>query len=145
MASTGLRGGNLNTFARRVTALAKGLEENFGTLKEDVTAGIHVALVLGTPVDKGDARSNWLISKNYDRSDTVPATDEVGAIHRARADIKDANAGPEDDLRINNNKEYIGLLNDGSSTQAPAGFFRAAVLAGAKIVANRRLLKVRGL
>jgi hypothetical protein len=89
-----------------------------------VTINATANLVESTPVDTGNARRNW-----------IPA---VGARHEAEVDDGGAAqaagqarvAGYKlDDGRtfVSNPTPYIGRLDAGSSTQAPAGFVRGAV------------------
>ena len=71
------------------------------TLAHDVAAkmalDLHQGLVLATPVDTGRARAGWTVD-----------------------------TGPQDPV-IENVVPYIGVLNDGHSQQAPAGFVEAEI------------------
>lgn len=110
---------------------------------------VDAAVVLGTPVDTGRARSNWQvqIGSSIDTSIEPYAPGAQGstggknaqaAIDQAKAVIATRKAGQ--DIHITNNLAYIGKLNDGSSAQAPAGFVEAAVLAGVASVRGSRIL-----
>lgn len=90
-------------------------------------------LVLETPVGNPDlwqspappgysggrARANWFASINIPRSDTTESTDRDSS-NTVQAVLGEYNLG--DTIFITNNLPYIQRLNDGWSTQAPAGF-----------------------
>lgn len=96
----------------------------------------------GTPVDTGFARANWVPHIGRERSDAsgylpkgstredrerfakdAEATSEAGAA--AIATGYKIEMGP---IFISNNVPYIGMLNFGSSRQAPAGFVERAIV-----------------
>lgn len=108
--------------------------------KRRAALAVDQAVVLGTPVDTGTARSNWLVSLEDAQDNTVEAHAELvdgtmaetvnatGAMDQGKAVI--ARAKPEQDIHITNNLPYIVPLNEGSSAQAPAAFVEEAVDAG---------------
>jgi hypothetical protein len=75
-------------------------EKQFLELSQKITLDVHAALVKATPVDTGRARQGW-------QAETPQNVNEHGTIE--------------------NNVEYIGVLNDGHSTQAPANFVENVV------------------
>ena len=84
-------------------------------------------LVQRTPVDTGRARSNWLVSLTTRITETVPETTASQAINAASSVISKFNVILNKTIFISNNLPYIRRLNEGSSTQAPAGFVDDAV------------------
>lgn len=106
-------------------------------------------LAVTTPVDTGKALSNWQVTLETPAESIVPPFipsqkgKNVGGKWQHRIDpsiTRQSNASeliaqassiiagkqPGQDLFITNNLEYIGILNQGSSDQAPAGFIDRA-------------------
>ena len=116
-------------------------------VKRKAALAADQTVVLGTPVDQGTARSNWIVSLDEATSKTqeayVPLEDgdmsETGnaeaAIAQGKAVI--AAAKPGQDIHLTNNLSYIMSLNEGSSAQAPAAFVEEAVDAG--VAAAKRI------
>jgi hypothetical protein len=105
-------------------------------LTEDISRevrklGIRIdqGVVLGTPVDTGRARANWLVGIGTAPAGTTENLDQGGnaSIQAAVSVIGNYPADKLPDLWIVNNLPYIGRLNDGSSEQAPAKFVEAAI------------------
>lgn len=102
-----------------------------------------------TPVDTSQAISNWQLGID-DRPDSPIGPHfpgERGSTYSAsasetiaEAEAKLKNKQPGQTIYISNVLRYIGRLNEGSSTQAPAGFVERAVLLG-RLVAEK--VKVR--
>lgn len=116
-------------------------------LKKKVAIAIVTDLIAQTPVDSSKALSNWVIglgAPNRDKLDpyffgdrgSTQETSGAVALSVARATI--ARAAPGQPIFISNNLPYIRRLNDGHSTQAPAGFVERAELIGGKIIRNER-------
>ena len=109
-------------------------------VKRQAGLAVDQAVVLGTPVDTGTARSNWIVSlgeaDDRTRDAYVPLEGgdmgETGNAEAAMAQGKAAIAAskPNQDIHITNNLDYIMDLNEGSSAQAPAAFVEEAVDAG---------------
>lgn len=146
--------------------LARNMRKHAGS----VEAGVHKivrktallvdqVVVLSTPVDTGRARSNWLPSLGAAREGaTIPPYNPLpegtnpakfgeqanaqSAINAARLTVAGRTTS-EQDIYFTNNVEYIEQLNNGNSTQAPAGFVQMAVEAAAAAVRQdpTRILK----
>ena len=110
------------------------------------------AVVLGTPVDKGRARSNWIVSLGAPSRSTVDpyvpgkggstAGDNANAALAQGAAVIGGYSGLiHGSIVISNNLPYIGRLNAGSSKQAPAGFVEKAVQSAARAVQKARVVK----
>jgi HK97 gp10 family phage protein len=132
-----------NEFSRRMGTLATGVSENADKLVKKVAMAIDQAVVMATPVDTGRARANWIASLDVASSTVTQNTDKGGAqaIAAARATINGYDGDTNAEVHITNNLEYIGFLNDGSSAQAPSGFVRTAIKAGAGAVRGAKLLE----
>ena len=126
------------------------LEVNVNSAIKKVVIAVDQAVVLATPVDRGPARSNWQVSLGQPKTNVISAyapgdklgvgeqANAAGALDQGRAAVAGRQEGQ--DVYIANNIPYIGKLNDGSSAQAPVNFVEQAVLAGASIVKNVRVL-----
>ncbi len=140
----------LGQFARKMRIIGDRLEMNVNSAVKKVVIAVDQAVVLGTPVDKGPARSNWQVSLGQAKTDVISAyapgnklgvsesANAQGALDQGRAAVAGRQEGQ--DVYISNNIPYIGKLNDGSSAQAPANFVEQAALAGAQVVKNVKVL-----
>lgn len=98
---------------------------------------------VGTPVDTGWASNNWTMT--VDKADEympgvpkgdfsfIPTFDPAGIAAVMQFDIKKNRA-----IFIQNNVPYIKRLNEGWSSQSPAGFVESAVDSGVAEVAAER-------
>lgn len=86
------------------------------------------SVVRMTPVKTGRARANWLPMIGALPVSTTEATDKSGggAINRAKNVIANFTVGTV--YYCANNLPYIGVLEDGSSTQAPSGMVHLSML-----------------
>lgn len=126
------------SFPRRLYVISEHVVVNINKLVRKVALVIDQAVVLGTPVDTGLARSNWLVSVGKERTDViVPYAPGkklgLGETANAQKAIEQGNAiiGKRQDgqnIFITNNVHYIGMLNTGSSQQAPSNFVERAIL-----------------
>lgn len=137
--------------------LASNLRQRVGELdKEANQLAIRTAetivgdLVQVTPVDTSQALSNWQvgIGSPVDSSispyfpgehGSTQSASSAAALDAARALLRTKKPGQT--IYISNVLRYIGRLNEGSSSQAPAGFVERAVLLGRKFVQNAKLGK----
>lgn len=101
-----------------------------------VSTGAPAFGIPGTPVDTGYARGGWVIGVNRAPTFTRPPRRPKDGAVPAPAPLTAAlvDVGAEDTVTIANNTEYIGRLEYGSSTQAPAGFVRLTLEALPRIV-----------
>lgn len=129
------------------------ITRNAGRTVRRVATTVDTRLVEDTPVDTGEARSNWLGSLDIPLSGTIPPyapgrnlglseTANAGAAKaQARAAIRGFRLGKNSAIVLVNNVGHIGFLNDGSSQQMGAQFVQRAVQAGRKTARGQRLLK----
>ncbi len=132
-------------FARRIRELAEAVEPRTGEAQALVAARAGKSVVTNTPVDSALARSNWVASGDQpDLSERPPrsAQQTVDEIEQRVSAI--AAFGRGQDIHVANGGEkvpYMGRLDAGSSTQAPAGFVREGALAGLAALNNFRILR----
>lgn len=128
---------SLLSLARRMERADKKLKKRRGELVQLIAFQALVELVTTTPVDTSTALSNWQVAINvpvvsainayFDgKFGSTEAASVSAAIRAARAELKGVKAG--DVVMISNLVDYIEDLNNGSSTQAPAGFVQRAIL-----------------
>lgn len=142
---------NLRDLARRMEILADGVEQNTNDVVRKCAMAIDQSLVMGTPVDTGRARSNWIVSIGVPM-DGVRAPYSIGkglgigetanasaAMAQAKQAISKRTIGQE--IHIVNNLPYIEALDGGHSPQSGHGMIGRAVDNG--IEAVRRLTVVR--
>jgi hypothetical protein len=141
-----------------LSELAQGLRELGATLPTFASDVAATACIVGltdlvnvTPVDTGQALSNWRVSLNEAQPEVIPAyspsqrgkmvegtwahtidpaiTREANitpTLEAARVMLTEKRPG--DVIHLQNWVPYIQRLNDGSSAQAPAGFIERANL-----------------
>lgn len=90
---------------------------------------IHLNLRNTTPVDIGRAKNGWIVSLDFRPLD-IPPKGAFSQPINLEAKLRTSRAGSTRRIYIVNNVPYIGLLNAGSSRQAPAGFVEVAILRG---------------
>jgi len=140
---------SLYDFGRRIKVRAAGVAKNADTLVRKVALVADQAVVSGTPVDTGRARSNWIATlgaaPDTEIEPYVPgelgstaAANTQAAIDQAETVIAGYTSGQE--IHITNNVPYIQDLNDGSSAQAPAGFVEEAVLEAVDAVTRAHII-----
>lgn len=132
---------DLRSFGRKMRVTGRVVADNADTLVRRVAVAVDRSVVLGTPVDTGRARSNWIAEINNPADGINEDADRGGARQLAANErmIATYNGDRDQSVHITNNLPYIGRLNDGWSAQAPAGFVEEAVhiavdtIKGAKI------------
>lgn len=132
---------SLAVFARRIRALARRMPDNVDKIVKQAAIAVDQAVVLATPVDTGRARGGWQVGLGGPSTEDLGLLDQSGAAAIARNNGAILTRRLGQDIFISNNVEYIGFLNEGSSSQAPAGFVELAVQAGVAAVKSGRALK----
>lgn len=140
----------LGEFASRIRRHGRRVETGANELKRKVALVVDREVVMETPVDTGRARSNWIVSLTAPILSTQEpyapgeklgkgeGANAAAAMEQAQLVISAVKSG--DDIYISNNVHYIGLLNEGTSAQAPSGFVQSAVLRGVSTVRGARIL-----
>lgn len=128
--------------------LGQAIEAGTRQLTNDVADAVQQHVIEATPVSvmetghAGRARNNWVVTINtpHQGAEYEGPFDWTG---RARVEtnkaVIDGNKRGRP-LYIANNLNYIGLLNDGYSSQAPAGFVQAAMLVGIRYAKSANIL-----
>ena len=151
---------SLDRFADSMLRRARQVDDGRARLLREVGLRIDQTVVLGTPVDTGRARSNWIVEFNASPRSTRDAFFPTIALNSsaltllnqrfserqnaqaaiAEAAGKLASVRPGDTIFIVNNLPYIGPLADGLSPQAPPGYVRTAIAEAIASLSNVRLL-----
>lgn len=139
-------------FSKLMRQRSQNLAGEVHEVVKDVTKAYLVTAADVTPVDTGAAISNWQIGINASPSGVLPphvpgkfrstALENLNATIQAGMSIIDSSK-PGDVLHIVNNIEYIGDLNDGSSSQAPGGMTAIAEAVALRVPANAKVVKPR--
>lgn len=113
-----------------VNALERFATDKVKKIVLDCTAN----LIEDTPRDTGWCRNNWIPEIGPGGDDPIGSRNE-GGVTAARAAQQQGIATIALSYKlglgvitISNNVPYVTILNEGSSTQAPAGFVQAAIL-----------------
>lgn len=153
---------SLNDLANEMRALANQLGRTGNEAAKDVATVCLKDLTEVTPVDTGAALSNWQLTLDNPASGILfpffPSTKGrmKGGVWEHSADpvaTAQANAPevmaqaklilggkvPGQTIYITNNIPYIRQLNDGSSSQAPAGFVDRALILARQAVKNVKI------
>jgi len=116
----------------RVSVKLKGVKSTFKNLNQETTKLVNSAqrisafqtlaeLQFKTPVDKGRARSSWLLTKSSGQSfDSATARQPVVPLGPIPDTVIES-------LYLTNGTPYIQDLNAGSSLQAPPRFIETTV------------------
>jgi len=139
---------NLREIEVRTKALGKVAPEAVVRIQKAATLELQRGIVLATPVDKGRARGNWQVSQGSPASGELAPNGFPGESSAARGSAATAaaltqGAGSAAETKpftrtyVSNRLPYIESLNEGTSTQAPAGFIETAVARVRRIVAGR--------
>lgn len=133
---------SMEEFAVRMRLRASGLGKQAELAVRRAAVAADQAVVLGTPVDTGRARSNWLTTIGAPSSASTTNTDPsgAGALGQGRAIIEGWKLGMAP-IFITNNVVYIMRLEQGWSAQAPEGMTRAAIRAAREELKKVRLLR----
>lgn len=139
-------------FAKRINQRAANIEPNVWRIMRYAALAIHREVILGTPVDTGKARSNWIIGVGR-----IPSTvinphhpgKHLGIGERANAhtatfigmETLHLALDKPNSIYIVNNVHYINKLNRGHSSQAGPAFVERAVMAGVMTL-DQRTFKV---
>lgn len=112
---------------RIAAKLRRGVANATKALALQINRELRLKPPLGTPVQDGNARANWIPSAGKPYAGT--AQDAAGgnaAAAQGQAEIAAWDLG-QGDLYITNRTPYIKRLNDGYSRQSPALFVEAAI------------------
>lgn len=140
---------DLQQFALKMDLRASKIAPNLNEVKKRVATEILGKVVARTPVDTGEAISNWIVGIGSSAASPRPAhmlgkggstydQNVRATITAGEKVIASAKSGQE--IHISTALDYVKKLNDGSSTQAPSGFVELAVLDGISLVRTAKLI-----
>jgi hypothetical protein len=126
------------------------VERNATELVRVVAKSVIETVTRATPVDTGQAVSNWQVRVDQDATNVIPAYypgslrstagANIWAAIEAGYSVISRYNGNNKRIHITNNVPYIGELNDGSSRQAPASFVQLSVLSAVSEIRSFRIL-----
>lgn len=137
---------NLNIFATQMNQLAGNIQQNERKLLRDVATAIVDKVAETTPIDTGQASSNWITSLGapVQHYNPVPKTAPIGGAGPgvSKAQVRQAVAPVKggQSVWIANNVPYIVELNRGSSKQAPRDYVDKAVVTALSVAGKFQLL-----
>ena len=145
---------DLTKFSRRIQARADRIPHIADAIVRKAALAADQAVVTGTPVDVGRARSNWIVSLDQPASETIDAyypgenrstesQNTQAALDQGEEVVKNYRGGVGQEIHITNNLEYIIPLNNGHSDQAPANFVELGVMEAVQAVRSAKLLDDR--
>ena len=131
---------DLKQFSERIRQIAQGVAVNVD--REVIkTAGVIISTVIpATPVDTGRARGNWQVSVGEPVTQPRERLDKTGGGAISEGISRASSYRRGQTIFITNNVPYIGMLNAGSSSQAPANFVEMAVRAAIRYVRGARIV-----
>ncbi len=132
---------SLRIFAQRIRRLAGRVEKNANLVVINTAIAIDQVVVLATPVDTGRARGNWQVGVGVAMRGELDRLDTSGNATIAENTVRAKTRKLGQDIFISNNLPYIVSLNEGSSSQAPAGFVEEAVQVASVAVTQAKLLR----
>lgn len=130
-------------FSKRMKQYGQSVEHNTSDGVKRIARVTVIELIDRTPVDTGQAASNWQVGLGaFPPGPKLGFTNIPAARALALAMIEQRQAGQN--VYISNLLPYIGRLNAGYSAQAPAGFVENALVQARAIARNIRLLENAG-
>lgn len=147
----------LAQFSRNIRKRGSQIENSATRVVKQASARALKALVRGTPVDTGRARSNWRVGigaptsaeidpyspgRHLGINESANANAAIAAgLARINSVKGKAGLGLTTAIYISNNTKYIGRLNSGYSKQAPAGFVEKALIEAKLEIAGFRVFE----
>lgn len=136
---------DLRSFAKRLRYFADDIPKQANEIKKQAVQEIVLTVVPATPVRTGQARSGYFTTNGEADSSSLPygpfTQDGYQTINRMRVALIGARPGVP--MHVTNNLPYIGRLNTGYSTQAPAQFIEIAI-GEARAIIRRQVIRYTG-
>lgn len=133
------------SFSRAVRRYAADTPIVGNEIKKAVAKEFLTAVVPATPVKTGQARSNWNAGISRPDFSTRPTEGRSGDRALQRGSRTIAAAKPGQAVHISNGLPYIQRLNEGWSSQAPAGYIERARAAASALLPRLRFAALRKL
>lgn len=140
---------SLKQFESRIRLSGRNLERHVKGVQGLLFFELYKRLLMGTPIDTGQARANWIPSvgsvsdevligklSSAGQIGAAPTGEELQAIRGQIALLKSLPVGQT--AWIVNNLDYVVALDEGhGSTQAPAGIAKIACQGAVEAVSRR--------
>lgn len=138
-----------NQFARNMARRGQQVVERQHRRVNELALAILLRLLQNTPVDTSQALSNWILSLGSPTDEFIgpyvpgilgsTRQMSIGAAYNAGMySISDRHL--EQTVYLSNSAPYIVKLNNGSSNQAPSGFFQTEVMNAVRSARGFRVL-----
>lgn len=115
------------SFSSDLKKFADKTEKNAEKLVRGTALAVFGSVIKRTPVDTGRARGNWQTDVGRMPDGVTERDDKSGAAASKETIINTADFKLGQPIFLINNLPYIRRLEDGSSTQAPAGMVKVTV------------------
>lgn len=116
-----------NSFALDISKFVKKAPESVDNIIKKVCFDLYQHFIDRTPYDTGRARGGWAIGVNERRVAPKGRCADVGSMFGEAKSIL-AKVKGDCVVYMVNNVEYIILLEEGHSKQAPSGFVRITLM-----------------
>lgn len=126
----------------QIRAILVGLNRVSETVVKDLTLTAHSEFVRTTPIDTGNAAANWLLRVGTPSEQVFDARTNKGSANAAVARGISQVARyrlAQGAVFVTNNVAYIERLNDGYSSQEPAGWIQRGIARAVQLVSRRRI------
>lgn len=114
-------------FADDLRRFERKTEDKMSRAVRKITLDAFSGCIMMSPVDTGRFRGNWQTAIGSAPSGTVEMMDKGGTVVIAKVQGVTAGMKPGDVVYMANNLPYAQRLEDGYSSQAPAGMVRLTV------------------
>ncbi len=111
-------------FSEDIRKFVDKTEEKMNRAIRKIAIDAFSEVILKTPVDTGRARGNWQVAIGEMPTGTIELDDKSGQIAIGKVQAEAMGVKPGDVIYLANSLPYIQALEDGSSTQAPAGMVK---------------------
>ncbi|MEM7444293.1 MAG: HK97 gp10 family phage protein [Pseudomonadota bacterium] len=118
---------NLKDFSAQLDAFEASVKEAHAEQLRRVSLDLLTRLVERSPVKSGRFKGNWMVSSSRPALVASDRVDPDGRATIARRAAALRNVKPFDTVCITNATPYAAEVEEGSSTQAPAGIVQTAV------------------
>ena len=131
-----------DSFAKKLRKFAKDIPKKNNEIKKAVLLEGATLVVADTPILSGQAQNNYFFANTPDKVSVTYGPfngARGGTMSLARAQKAAQALKPGQDVYMTNNLPYIGWLNDGYSTQAPARFIQTAIARAIRVIEKQRI------
>lgn len=122
------------SFDKDINSFAKKVDKAALAIFRGTALTLFGNIVKRTPVDTGRLRGNWQAQINTPPLGTTTTDDRSGGKANAGAKREVGIAKIGDSIYFTNNLPYAGVIEDGSSKQAPQGMVKVTVAEFKQIV-----------